>query len=252
MSDGRENAAAYELWMADDPRCTLSVETQPSPIDKYGVENFARDNTAKFLQLIDYMTPRDAELLICFALLQKGPTELSILFGKAGHRCETDLHQAAHKLAGLIEFGPLPKPARLSQILRRNKLHKYGGDSLAECVTHYARKRTFANGGLRSEMLRVLKILHRKKGRDEGLLAGWLLWLVHRSIPIGTGWKQSREGTTRFNLGPTEFRCFDRSVEKIKLRHDGRGGQGQHPCTVQIKRHMSFKNLGWTEAQCTD
>ncbi|HWU44088.1 MAG TPA: hypothetical protein VN132_11640, partial [Bdellovibrio sp.] len=56
--------------------------------DDYNIPQFARDDPRRFLELVEHLNPRDQEMLICYALLGKRPTDLSILFGKAGHRAE--------------------------------------------------------------------------------------------------------------------------------------------------------------------
>jgi hypothetical protein len=210
----------------------------------YDIITFARDEFPRFLSLVDLLSPRDAEIMLCFAVLKKRPTDLSILFGKAGHRAEEDLHKAAHKLAGLVEFGPLPEIRTLDEILRRCFLSQFGRHSLAACLWEYARCRDFAKlsslagPGLRQYMLRVFKILHASTGRDEGLLAGWILWLVDGSDPHGKGWRtRKRQGYGV--LGPTVFRTFEHDLagERKATQH---GGRGQRPNSVKITRHMKF------------
>ena len=229
---------------------TGSIETLGEAIDKYEISNFARDNTQKFLELVDLLNPRDAEIMLCYAVLQKRPTDLSVLFGKAGHRAEEDLHKAAHKLAGLIEFGALPEIDRIRELLDRHGLSDFGGYDLAACIWQYARCRDFAEmsrllrqrqtGGLRQQMLKVFKTLHAREGREEGLLAGWILWLVDGSNPAGKGWRKRKRCGREYRLGPTVFRTFKPSVENLNPRATGRGGQRQKPATVRITRTMKF------------
>jgi hypothetical protein len=185
--------------------------------------------------------------VICFAILQKGPTQLSILFGKAGHRAEEDLHKAAHKLAGLIAFGPLPAIPRLDEILGRHDLERFGQHSFGACCWQYARHRDFAemyrllgHRGLRQQMLRAFKQLHAANGRDEGLLAGWLLWLVDGSDPKSRGWRKRKRCGREHKLGPLVFRTLGDSVGELTPRATGRGGQGQRPDTVKLTRKIKF------------
>src|ERR1700677_3300158 len=115
------------------------IETFGPALYKYTLADFARDDFPRFLALVNFLSPRDAEIMLCFAVLHKRPTDLSILFGKAGHRAQADLHKAAHKLAGLIEFGPLPGIETLDRILQRCNLGSFGNHSLAACLWQYAR-----------------------------------------------------------------------------------------------------------------
>jgi hypothetical protein len=248
-----------------------SIETLGPAIDKYDIANFARDDFPRFLSLVAHLSPRDQEIMLCFAVLQKRPTDLSILFGKAGHRAEEDLHKAAHKLSGLLEFGPLPNLERLAAILSRCGRSEFGCHSFAACIWQYARCRDFAEvsrligqRGLRQQMLRAFKILHASEGREEGLLAGWILWLVDGSDPQGKGWRKRKRGSREHKLGPTVFRSDAipyGSGPTEKLRYlaesttmpippaNGRGGQRQRAAVVKIKRHMRFVLRGMT---CTD
>jgi hypothetical protein len=226
---------------------TRSVETHGTPTDKYEITHFAKDDPTRFLELAKHLAPRDEELVICFAILQKGPTQLSILFGKAGHRAEEDLHKAAHKLAGLIAFGPLPAIARLDEILSRNDLERFGSHSFGACCWQYARNRDFGemyrllgHRGLRQQMLRAFKKLHAAEGRDAGLLAGWILWLVDGSDPKSRGWRKRKRCGREHKLGPTVFRTFGDSVGELTPPATGRGGQGQRPDTVKITRKLKF------------
>jgi len=219
-----------------------SIETLGEAIDKYEIRDFARDDPQQFHELINHLSPRDQELMLCFAVLQKGPTDLSVLFGKAGHRAEEDLHKAAHKLAGLIALGPLPRVEAINQILERQNASRFRGHSLAACIWQYARCRDFSEvsrligaRGLRREMLRTFKTLHAAEGRDEGLLAGWILWLVDGSDPHGKGWRKRKRTGIQYKLGPTVFRA-----EGINPPATGRGGQGQRPDVVKITRKMRF------------
>ena len=220
-----------------------SIETLGSPIDKYEIANFAEDDPERFHELLSFMCPRDQEILECFAILQKRPTDLSVLFGKAGHRAEEDLHKAVHKLAGLIRFGAEPEIAVVHDILVRHSLQSFGNHSLAACVWQYARCRDFSEvsrligqRGLRQCMLRTFKHLLAAEGRDEGLLAGWLLWLVDGSDPAGHGWRKRKRIGREHKLGPTVFRA----TSEINPRATGRGGQGQRPDVVKITRRMKF------------
>jgi hypothetical protein len=233
-----------------------SVETIIQPIDKYGIHNFAHDDFPRFCELVELLSPRDAEIMYLFGVLQKRPTDLSILFGKAGHRAEEDLHKAAHKLAGLIEFGPLPDIGHIDRILQHSELSRFHSHSLAACLWQYARERDFDSiqrligcRGLRQEMLRAFKKLHATEGREEGLLAGWILWLVDGSNPHGKGWRKRKRTGREHKLGPTVFR--DNSARDANdVSHPGRtrrresragkGGRGQNPCVVKITRTMKF------------
>jgi hypothetical protein len=219
-----------------------SVETLGPAIDKYEFSDFARDDPARFFELVQHLSPRDQEIMICYAVLQKRPTDLSILFGKAGHRAEEDLHKAAHKLAGLIAFGTQPPIEQLDQILRRSGSHQWGTHDLAPCLWEYANERDFSKlaritgaRGLRQHMLRVFKTLHASEGREEGLLAGWILWLVDGSDPHGKGWRKRRRSGREHKLGPTVFRG-----NELNPRATGRGGKGQRPDVVKITRRMKF------------
>ena len=219
----------------------------------YNIPQFAADDPKRFLELIEYLNPRDQEMLICYALLGKRPTDLSILFGKAGHRAEENLHKAAHKLAGIIEFGALPEIARITPLVAAVSSNRFGKSDLAIAIWQYARCRDFnfmarllGMPGLRQEMLRTFKRLHAAKGREAGLLAGWILWLVDGANPRGAGWaKNKRNG--RYRLGPTVFRTF--KAEVGRLRDDGHGvlprtsthgGRGQRSAQVKVKRRYNF------------
>lgn len=226
-----------------------SIECSPPPIDKYDITNFAREDTKRFLELVDYLSPRDQEMLILFALLQKRPTDLSILFGKAGHRAQEDLHKAAHKLSGLVEFGCLPVIQSLAPILERSGLGRFGSHEFAACIWQYARCRDFSEmahllgtRGLRQAMLRAAQILHVKEGREEGLLAGWILWLVDGADPKGRGWKNRQRGKRQENLGPTVFRTFGNEIKTLNDARPAtqRGGRAQRTHNVKIKRHEKF------------
>ena len=224
--------------------------------EKYQIGNFVRDHFPRFLELVNLLSPRDAEIMLLFGVLQKRPTDLSILFGKAGHRAEEDLHKAAHKLAGLIAFGPLPDIGTIEGILHRSELSRFHSHSLAACLWQYARERDFESvqrlvgrSGLRQEMLRTFKKLHATEGREEGLLAGWILWLVDGSNPRGKGWRKRKRTGREHKLGPTVFR--DNSARDLKdvshtgrtrrrESHPGKGGRGQNPNVVKITRTMKF------------
>lgn len=233
---------SYSRWEHDgESGMTLSVETVESPIDKYAIGDFATDDPLRFQELVSHLCPRDQEVMLCFAILQKRPTDLSRLFGKAGHRAQEDLHKAAHKLAGLIAFGPLPDIGTIDSILSHHQLSRFRTHSLAACIWEYARCRDFeevsrliGTRGLRQQILRTFKILHAAEGREEGLLAGWLLWLVDGSDPRGTGWKKCNRVGYR-KIGPTVF-----SAKDLNPPATGRGGQGQKPATVKITRRMKF------------
>jgi|HubBroStandDraft_6_1064221.scaffolds.fasta_scaffold00605_6 hypothetical protein len=236
-----------------------SIETLGPALDKYEIADFARDDWPRFAELVNLLNPRDQEIMLLYAVLQKRPTELSILFGKAGHRAEEDLHKSAHKLAGLAEFGPIPSIDRIDAVLKRAELAAFGNHSLGACLWQYARCRDFAecatlmgHSGLRQHMLRTFKQLHATNGREEGLLAGWILWLVDGSDPHGKGWRKRKRGTKDYKLGPTVFRSQavaygdykpdgSRPVTTMALPPaDGRGGRGQRAAVVKIKRHMKF------------
>jgi hypothetical protein len=204
--------ASTERW-ENQLESGISVETMDLPLDKYDIITFAKDDSDRFQQLVSYLCPRDQEIMLLYAVLQKRPTDLSILFGKAGHRAEEDVHKAAHKLAGLIEFGAEPPIAAIEPVLVRSSLETFGGHSFAACLWQYARTRNFrevekliGRRGLRQQMFRVFKQLHAKPGREEGLLAGWILWLVGGSDPHGTGWIKRRRSGAEHKLGPTVFR----------------------------------------------
>lgn len=224
-----------------------SVETWLHPTDKYGIPNFARDDFGRFLSLVEYMNPRDAEIMLCYAVLQKSPTDLSILFGKAGHRAEEDLLKAAHKLAGLIEFGPLPSLDRLDELLHRQGLSNFGAYRLSSCLWRYAQSRDFAemarlvgSKSLRQHLLRVFKKLHACDGREEGLLAGWILWLVDGANPDGKGWRKRRNSGRLYQIGPRVFHTFKTGPEEINLRRTGRGGRRQYTSTFKVRRQIKF------------
>lgn len=226
-----------------------SVETHGSPIDKYEIQDFARDHHERFMQCVDLLPPRDAEIMLCFALLQKRPTDLSILFGKAGHRAEEDLHKAAHKLAGLIEFGPQPELATLQSVLGScpDVRPDFRGKNFAACLWQYSRSRDFAEitrligaRGFRQHLLRTFKILHADGNRDSGLLAGWILWLVDGANPSGKGWRKRKRSGRLYQIGPTVFRTFGNDTKQLNPRATGRGGKGQRPDTVKITRKMKF------------
>lgn len=238
---------AFQQWRDHIAQDVHSIETYGPATDKYELQDFARENPQKFLELIEHLNPRDAEIMLCFAYLQKRPTDLSILFGKAGHRAEEDLHKAAHKLAGLIEFGVLPNAERIHKILTLHKISGWGKNSLAACIWQYARCRDYSemsrltgHRGLRQQMLRAFKILHAAEGRETGLLAGWILWLVDGSNPKGKGWRKRQRCGREYKLGPTVFRTLAPKIENLTPRATGRGGRGQRPDTVKITRRMKF------------
>jgi len=217
--------------------------------DKYDIRTFAHDDISRFLSFVQYLNPRDQEIIILFAILQKRPTDLSILFGKAGHRAEEDLHKAAHKLAGLIEFGPNPTIDQLERVLAKVGLHSFNRRTLGACIWQYARCRDFremsrliGSRGLRQEMLRVFKRLHAAEGSDEGLLAGWVLWLVDGSNPRGKGWRARKLRSRERKLGPMVFHTYGAGVTELQEARTAteRGGRGQRTSNVKIKRHMKF------------
>lgn len=250
MSHTHESALALERWeQGQDAALTGSVETLGQPIDKYEIANFAKDDPEQFIALMEHLAPRDAEIMLCFAVLDMRPTDISALFGKAGHRSQEDVHKAAHKLAGLIEFGPLPTVERIHAVLEQHALTDFAEHAFAPCVQQYAQKRDFkqvtrliGQRGLRRQMLRAFKALHASKGRDAGLLAGWLLWLVDGSSHSGQGWRTRQRGGRQFKLGPTVFRTPN--VASIMPRATGRGGRGQRPDTVKITRRLKFMLRG--------
>jgi hypothetical protein len=250
--DGLSNELALKKWEIGKIAGLGSIETLGPAIDKYGLIEFAADDPDRFHELVSWLPPRDQEIMICFAILKKRPTDLSKLFGKAGHRAEEDLHKAAHKLAGLIECGPLPEIGFIAKILKRHGLAQYGSNDLAVCIWQYARCRDFSemsriigNRGLRQEMLKVFKILHATDGREEGLLAGWILWLVQGANEKGKGWHKRTNAGRALRLGPTVFRSdlipySSDSQTSLPVHAAERGGRGQLPHAVTIKRHMKF------------
>src|SRR5271154_1422243 len=123
--------ASIKFWGEYGDLSIVSVETLDLPSDKYEIANFCRDDWPRFVELVNHLSPRDQEIMYLYAVLHKRPTDLSRLFGKAGHRAEEDLHKAAHKLAGLIAFGPLPRVETIECILKRYALDRFGSHSLA-------------------------------------------------------------------------------------------------------------------------
>jgi hypothetical protein len=246
---GEQPAREYEIAALG------SIETLGPAIDKYELSDFAQDDWPRFSQLISYLSPRDQEIMLLFAVLRKRPTDLSILFGKAGHRVQEDIHKAAHKIAGLIEFGTQPTITRLDNILVRNSLHAFRNHSFAACLWQYARCRDFSEmsrilgtKGLRQHMLRSFKILHATRSRDEGLLAGWILWLVADANEHGKGWKKRQRGKREHKLGPTVFTTtesrYAEATTKMRVPVTGRGGRGQRPNVLKLQRHMKFALRG--------
>lgn len=226
-----------------------SIETLGGAIDKYDIGTFAKDDPIRFLELVQHLCPRDQEIMICFAMLQKRPTELSILFGKAGHRAERDLHKAAHKLAGLAEFGPDTSIDRLRGVCDLHGLATFSGHSFPACIWQYSRCRNFAEvsrligaRGLRQQMFRAFKVLHSAQGREEGLLAGWILWLVDGSDPKGKGWKKRKRSCRQERLGPTTFHAHGSAIEQLEQGRSAsqKGGRRQRTANVRIKRKMQF------------
>lgn len=216
--------------------------------DRYDLLAFARDDFPRFLSLVDLLSPRDAEIMLCFACLQKRPTDLSVLFGKAGHRAEEDLHKAAHKLAGLVEFGDLPDVDVIQRILEQCDQGNFGNHRLGPCIWQYARCRDFGEmrrlvgPGLRTHMYRVFKILHASPGREEGLLAGWILWLIADADEFGKGWRKLRRDTREHKLGPTEFHCCGDRLGQLKAARKAtrRGGRRQLARTLRVQRKLKF------------
>jgi hypothetical protein len=206
------------------------------------------------------MCPRDQEIISLFSVLQKRPTELSILFGKAGHRAEEDIHKAAHKFAGLAAYGPLPELRVLGEILERNNLGLFATHSFAACLWQYARSRDFVElarllgqNGLRQQMFRAFKILHAAEGREEGLLAGWVLWLVDGSHPTEKGWMKRQRHGREYQLGPTVFRSNKvpygqdkESITSLVPRFTGPHGRAEGAAVVKIGRKMKFMLRGAT------
>lgn len=222
------------------------------PDQEYNIPQFARDDPARFLELVEHLNPRDQEMLILYALLQKRPTDLSILFGKAGHRAEENLHKAIHKLAGLVEFGSLPALDRIQPIIARLDC-RFGRNDLGAAIWEYARVRDFGkmarllgHSGLRAEMFRIFKRLHAASGRDAGLLAGWILWLVDGANPRGKGWAKNKR-TGRYKLGPTVFRTFQTDIgaqrsdgHGLNPRASSVGGRRTKSAQLKVKRHYKF------------
>src|SRR6266581_6198683 len=232
-----------------------SIETLGEAIDKYDIATFVEDDSDRFMELVTHLSPRDQEVILCFAVLRKRPTDLSILFGKAGHRAEEDLHKAAHKLAGLAEFGPLPEIEKIDPIIQRCGLAQFGTHVLSACLREYAGCRDFlavsrliGTRGLRQQMLRAFKILHAMQGREEGLLAGWILWLVDGSDPNGKGWRKRTRGKRDRKLGPTTFRTSGAPIEQLQDSRSAnqKGGYGQRTANVKIQRRMKFILRGMT------
>lgn len=248
-----EEAFAIHHWDESEfSHSAVSVETLDSPIDKYDIINFAHDDYPRFMELVQHLSPRDQELVICFALLQKRLTDLSILVGKAGHRAEEDLHKACHKLAGLMAFGISPEIERVDYVLRRQGLDKFGGHTMAACLWQYANTRDFGElarligRGLRRQMLRAFKILHAAEGREEGLLAGWILWLVDGSDPKGKGWRKRKASNVEYKLGPTVFRSESDELQQLESARPAsqRGGRRHRTKNVKIQRRMKFMLRG--------
>jgi hypothetical protein len=240
-----DDAFGSEAW---EEKLSYASALTP-PLDKYDIATFARDDPRRFLELVQHLSPRDQEIMLCFAVLQKRTSDLSVLFGKAGHRAEEDLQKAAHKLAGLAEFSELPNIERIGEILKRQGLETFNAHSLAPCIWQYARCRDFAEvsrliggRGLRQHMLRAFKILHAAEGREEGLLAGWILWLVDGSDPKGKGWRKRKRGGREHKLGPTVFHCSGTELDLLQQarRATQKGGQRQRTKYVKIQRRMKF------------
>jgi hypothetical protein len=205
------------------------------------------------VELVNLLSPHDQEIMLLYAVLQKRPTDLSILFGKAGHRAEEDLHKAAHKLAGLAAFGHEPSIEAIAAPLKRNWLESFNSHDFASCLWQYARTRDFremskllGHNGLRQQMKRVCKILHASEGREEGLLAGWILWLVDGANPRGKGWVKRQSRGHRFKIGPRVFHTPKVGIDELQQARQAeqRGGRGQRTKNVKIKRRMSFMMRG--------
>lgn len=222
---------------------TVPMESYTS-IDAYELCDFARDDFPRFAELLQHMSARDAEILYCFAVLRMRATDLSVLFGKAGHRAEEDLHKAAHKLAGIIAFGVSPEIERIDTILQRHTLDRFGKHSLSACLWEYSRTRDFqqlarllGHRGFRQHMLRVFKQLHASDDREAELLAGWILWLVDQSDPNGKGWKKPKRSAHIRKLGPTSFYARSADLLPPVMRQ---GGQRMRADRVTISRKMKF------------
>ena len=215
---------------------------------QYNVLEFARDAPERFLELVNCLCPRDQEIILCFAILEKRLTDLSLLFGKAGHRAEEDLHKAIHKLAGLARFGTRPPIEAIAPTLERNGLGIFNGThNFPASLWQYARTRDFVDTetligpGLRRFMWNAFRLLHGSAGPEEGLLAGWILWLMDHSNPKGIGWVPPAPNK-RYCLGPTVFhslRCGTKALQSAR-KASTRGGQGQKTRFVEITRHMKF------------
>ena len=98
------------------------------------------------------------------------------------------------------------------------------------------------NKGLRQKMLNTFKTLHGMEGREEGLLAGWIYWLVADANEHGKGWRKRRRGTREHKLGPTVFRTIRTGVDQLQEARatSKHGGEGQKTCNVKIPRRMKF------------
>lgn len=98
------------------------------------------------------------------------------------------------------------------------------------------------NKGLRQKMLNTFKTLHGTEGREEGLLAGWIYWLVADANEHGKGWRKRRRGTREHKLGPTVFRTIRTGVDQLQEARatSKHGGEGQKTCNVKIPRRMKF------------
>ena len=243
------------LRTGDDQIAALgSIETLGGALDKYEIATFAGDDWPRFSELVNLLSPHDKEIMLLYAVLQKRPTDLSILFGKAGHRAEEDLHKAAHKLAGLLAFGSIPSISTIHTVLERHNLQRLGQHDLASCCWEYARCRDFStmsrllgHNGLRQQMKRVCTILHASEGREEGLLAGWILWLVDGANPRGKGWIKRQSRGKRFKIGPRVFHTPHVGIDELQQARQAeqRGGRGQRTKNVKIKRHMNFMMRGF-------
>src|ERR1700678_1792269 len=74
----------FQRWEKGETEINGSIETLGPAIDKYELSDFAQEDWPRFSQLISHLSPRDQEIMLLFAVLRKRPTDLSILFGKAG------------------------------------------------------------------------------------------------------------------------------------------------------------------------
>ena len=219
------------------------------PTDKYELADFAQDNPDRFQELVSYLYPRDQELVLCHAILKRGPNNLGKLFGAPSNGgLSPQLHKAVHKMTGLIAFGPLPEIAAIRVVLTKHHMQTMGKHDLATCIWQYARCRSFiemskltSNRRLRPTMQRTIRTLYSIGGREEVLLAGWLLWLVDKSDPKGKGWKKlKKDRQTRsvrsYYIQDSESSCFSSSNWAWRSWQESRHSQDN--------QRSAFKNLG--------